>query len=538
MDMGKWRRSGPVLLLVALALSGCGGASSTGDSPATEGEPPRAGILDVSVPTGDAGDPVVTAYELVSSTRVSRTVFDYTYRMHLEAGANGFPAGAVLTASSSASSTVVRDGAVATGVLAAFGLTVPADTFTIRQDRTVAFSATSLTWSIGSTPQPVGSGLKTMVSGGAERSYYLDLPSDYEPGSEPRPLIIAYHGTGGSHQAWLDYYKLKEQAVGDGAILIYPDARPNGAGVNQWDFADDFQLFEDLLAELPGIVTFDPDRIFVTGHSSGGGFSHELGCRYGTRIRAIAPVAGSLTATSCTGAVAVIQIQGEKDSLVPVAIAQLGRRFWVLYNGFDRSMTVPGIEPPCVKYALTPSDYPVEWCQHQEGDGVTAHAWPTFASRAIWNFFQALTPVPAPDAGPPPNGGNAKALAGTDTTLSFSLRYPTGMPTPVKLAAVLGPAGARQPLSGAPLAFLNLNVAPGAIAGDERSYSIPVTYVGDVEFPGSYTLEIVVYCEGGGFPIPAAGIDHLALADVELVDRTTPLVIPGVLELEPSRNSF
>ncbi len=381
-------------------------------------------------------------------------------------------------------------------------------------------------------------GLKAMISAGESRSYYLDLPSGYDADAPPMPLIIAYHGTGGSYSAWLDYYRLRDE-VDDGAILIYPDARPNAAGVKQWDFADDFQMFEDLLDQLPGDITFDADRILVTGHSSGGGFSHELGCRYGDRIRAIAPVAGSLTATSCVGAVAVIQIQGETDSLVPTSIAMLGRRFWVLYNGFDRSMSVPGIESPCVDYALVPADFPVQWCLHQEGDGASAHAWPSFANHAIWAFFQGLSAVPVPHAEAPPNGGNDKPLAGTDTTLTVTLRYPPDMPAaPYKLAAVLGEFGSRQPLTGAPLVFLNLNIAPGAIAGDERIYNIPVTYTGgDVALPGSYTLEIVAYCEGGGFPIPAAGIDHVALVDVDLTDKLTPIVIPGVLDLEVVRDT-
>ncbi|MEO8445080.1 MAG: hypothetical protein ABI567_08765 [Gammaproteobacteria bacterium] len=538
MDMPGRLSRWPALLLLALVLAACGGGSSPGSAPAPQGDPPQAGTLAVSVPTGRSGDPVITGYELVWSQRVSRTVFDYAYRVHLQVGSTQYPPGTALIAASSSATTVLQKGNVITGILRAGDVATPADLFIIRQDRTAPFSASSLTWNIG-VPNPAESGLRGMQSNSKQRSYYLDLPSDYDPYADPRPLIIAYHGTGGSYQAWLDNYRLKEQAVGDGAILVYPNALPNGAGVNQWDFTDDFRMFEDLFEQLPTVVTYDPDRVFITGHSSGGGFAHELGCRYGSRIRAIAPVAGSLTATSCTGAVAVIQIQGEKDSLVPLAIAQLGRRFWVLYNGFNTSMNVPGIEVPCVNYALTLSDYPVQWCQHQEGDGVTAHAWPTFASRVIWEFFQGLTSVPVPHADPPPNGGNDKPLAGTDTTLTVRLRYPTGMPTPVKLAVVLGPAGTRQPLSGAPLAFLNLNVAPGAVAGDERSYSIPVTYRGgDVAFPGSYTLEIVVYCEGGGFPIPAAGIDHVALADVELVDRTTPIVIPGVLELEPSQSAF
>lgn len=383
------------------------------------------------------------------------------------------------------------------------------------------------------------SGLRQLQSGGAERSYYLDLPADYDPDADPRPLIIAYHGTGGSHEAWLDTYRLKADAVGDGAILVYPDARPNAAGVRQWDFEDDFQMFEDLLEQLPDIVTYDPDRILVTGHSSGGGFSHEIGCRYGDRIRAIAPVAGSLTATTCTGSVAVLQIQGNKDSVVPVGIAELGHNFWVLYNGFDLPLSSPGVQAPCIDHSLGASPYAMQWCLHEEGDGPTAHDWPGFASDAIWAFFQAL-PDAAPRAAPPEGGGNDRVLADADTTLSFTLRYPVDIGPPVSAAAVIVPFGTRQPVTGAPVAFLNLNFAPAAVGGDERSYQIPVQFLnlgGAVTFPGDYTIEFVVYVDGGGFPIPAAGVDHVALVDVSLTGETDPIVIPGVLDLEVVRTT-
>jgi predicted esterase len=381
-------------------------------------------------------------------------------------------------------------------------------------------------------------GLRTLSSGGLQRTWYLDLPSDYDPAAAPRPLIIAYHGTGGSHQAWLDYSPLRE-VVGDGAILVYPDALPNAANINQWDFSTDFRMFEDLLAQLPALVNFDASRIFITGHSSGGGFAHELGCKYGDRIRAIAPVAGSLTATTCVGAVAGLQIHGEFDPLVPVGVAQLGHRFWTLYNGFNLGTRNPGIAPECVDHAAGPSDYPVQWCLHQEGQGAgnTAHDWPVFASAAIWDFFRGL-PDRAPQAEPPPGGGNARALGNADTTLSFTLRYPSGIPNPMQGVAVLYPAGTRQPIGEAPLAFLNLSFAPGAVAGDERSYQIPVKYLGFDGFPGRYALDIAIYVEGGSFPIPAAGVDQTVLADVDLVDAGTPIVVPGVLTLEPVRTTF
>lgn len=410
----------------------------------------------------------------------------------------------------------------------------PTDTFsyTIRDG---GGDSNAATVALTVTPFPVATtGLKTMVSGGDDRLYYLDLPDDYEPHGPLKPLIIGYHGTGGSYQRWLDYYRLNE-VVGDGAILIYPDARPNIAGTKQWNFADDFQMFEDLLDTLPSEVRFDANRIFITGQSSGGGFTHELGCRYGDRIRAIAPAAGSLTTSTCVGSVAVLQIQGAKDSYVPVSIGELAHRYWVLYNGFETATSSPGVLPVCIDHSLGASPYPVQWCLHQEGDGPTAHAWPTFANEAIWSFFQGLTALP-PRTDAPAGGGNERAAGTSDTTMTFTLRFPAGMAAPTQGAATLYPGGTQPPVTGAPIAFLNLGFPPGASPGDERSYEIPIRYQdfgGAVTFPGTYTLNVVIYVEGGSFPIPAAGVDHTLFVDVDLVDRNTPVVVPGVLTLEP-----
>jgi len=384
--------------------------------------------------------------------------------------------------------------------------------------------------------EPLESGLKTLTVDGEERVYYLDLPADYDPDGPAKPLILGYHGTGGSWESWFDLYRLRE-TVGDGAILVYPDARPNGAGTKQWDFADDFRMFEELMAQLPTDLVFDSERIFVTGHSSGGGIANEIGCRFGNRIRGIAPVAGGLTSFGCVGAIAVLQIQGAKDSLVPQVIGQQAQRFWVLYNGFDIPGATPGVVAECVdRTGGAVTDFPVQWCLHQEGDGVSAHAWPSFANTAIWDFFQSLDPV-TPREEPPPGGGTERALAGTDTTLAFTLQFPANLNTPLFGAAVLYPPGTGQPAPGAPLVFLNLNFAAAAVAGDTRSYNIPVTLDG-ATLPGDYSLQVVIYVEGGGFPIPVTGVDHLAITEVSIPDATTPIVVPGVLPLVPVDTGF
>jgi uncharacterized protein (UPF0303 family) len=75
------------------------------------------------------------------------------------------------------------------------------------------------------------------------------------------------------------------------------------------------------------------------------------------------------------------------------------------------------------------------------------------------------------------------------------------------------------------------------VPGDTQSYNVPIRLAG-VTTPGDYTLEVVIYVEGGGFPIPVTGVDQVAIVEVSLPDTTTPIVLPGVLPLVPVDTGF
>jgi len=101
-----------------------------------------AGLL---VPPGVRAEPTVVGYELVSSVRVSRTLFDFTYRVQIEGDVHSLR-NAELVVTSNRSATQVFDGTIAVGDLDAGRFVRPSDTFTIRQDRTVAFDRNALSF--------------------------------------------------------------------------------------------------------------------------------------------------------------------------------------------------------------------------------------------------------------------------------------------------------------------------------------------------------------------------------------------------------
>lgn len=390
---------------------------------------------------------------------------------------------------------------------------------------------------IGAPPQ---SGVHELVSQGMNRSYYIDIPGDYSVAAEPKPILFMFHGTGGTYRNFLpggiytDEGADLRQKVGNDAIIVIPNALPGEDGVNQWNYSYDFNFFQDLLAELKGTLVFDNRRIFATGHSSGAGFVNELGCRYGDILRGIAPSSGALTSTSCTGGVAVMQIQSRNDTVVSPGIVESTHNFWVLYNGFDMDSYRPGTTDPCVDYSNGTSAYPVQWCYTDE-TGRGGHQWWGKAD-SIWDFFATL-PLVEPTADPPPGGGNDRVQAEAGTTLTFTVAYPGTIGPVWRLAAVLYPAGSQPPVFVSPMWFLNIDIDPGAATpGTQQTYTVPVKIFSpsaEMPLPGTYAVAIGAYVTGGGFPTPVSGVDHMAFKDVRIVDQTTPIVIDGAFNLTP-----
>jgi len=377
---------------------------------------------------------------------------------------------------------------------------------------------------------PITTGLYNIESEGRTREFYVKVPTDYANSPEPKPLLFAYHGTGGSYELWLDgSYDLADE-VGDGAIMVFLQATQDHNEINQWDYAFDLQYFEDVLNRLRRGIEFDAKRIFVTGHSSGGGMAHDLGCNYGDIVRAIAPHAAILKSFVCTGSVAVLQTHGSNDTLVNPGTGEAGHQFWVAYNGFDYDTTITGVHPTCIDHSLGASPYPVQWCLHAEGSGEAAHDWPSFASAATWEFFSGL-PTAEPTTEPPAGGGNSAIQY--DTMVMFTLEFPPGIGQITQGAISIYPAGTQQPLGGGPISIINQSFDPGEVGpGSVKNYELPIKYVNET-FPGTYAFSVIIYVADGGNPIPFPGKDHIVLRDIYVNDRNTPIAISTPLVMEP-----
>jgi polyhydroxybutyrate depolymerase len=158
------------------------------------------------------------------------------------------------------------------------------------------------------------------------RSYRLYLPSSLN--SDPVPLVLAFHGSLGSGEKFAAQTNLTEQAESDGFIAVFPDSA-TAAGLRLWndgrlpeDTIDDVAFVRTLVAHLLNRHPIDPDRIFVTGASSGGLFSLRLACDAADIIAATAPVIASMPADfvpRCKPArpMPMLMINSDEDPFVP-----------------------------------------------------------------------------------------------------------------------------------------------------------------------------------------------------------------------------
>ncbi len=372
-------------------------------------------------------------------------------------------------------------------------------------------------------------GERTVISNGVERVYYLELPDNYDS-SVSYPLVFALHGTGGDYRRWTEEGRyILPDSMKEESILVYPNALEKAEGeVTQWDFERDAIFFDDLYKELEANLCFDIRKVFATGHSDGGGFTSYLGCQRGNVLRAIAPSSGGLLGhDNCIGQVAVIQIHGSSDTIVPPSLIKPGLDYWIAINSCNKEESLEGVDPLCVEYEGCDPDYPVQYCEHSGG-----HEWADFAGDAIWNFFEGLPPaVPSDETG----SGDIDDIGKAE--ISFKIQYPSDFAgTPEKLALALYPHDVELPLSVAPSFILNSDVPLGEIVkGEVTEYNNVEINLSDVDY-GDYMLTVTVYVEGGNYPIPTNGKDYQGLQIITVESST--IIVEAPLEIEPIEMGF
>jgi predicted peptidase len=175
--------------------------------------------------------------------------------------------------------------------------------------------------------------------------YALFVHSKYAK-DQKTPLMVALHGLGGNPQQIMRSKGLTDLAEKHGYIVVAPMGYNSGGwygakipgglgkGKGKGDTpANLSELSEKDVMNVLEIVrkefTIDEKRVYLMGHSMGGGGTWYLGLKYPEMWAGLAPIAPAIFTEpkdlDKIKKIPVIVVQGDKDNLVPAA----GTRKWV-----------------------------------------------------------------------------------------------------------------------------------------------------------------------------------------------------------------
>lgn len=279
-----------------------------------------------------------------------------------------------------------------------------------------------------------------LVHDGRQRRYLVHEPEGKVP-ERGWPVVLAFHGGGGSAPQFLSQVGLEALAERERFLLVAPDGTGQARNIlHTWNVffgfghaerheVDDLGFVDTVLDDLESRFRIDPRRLFATGISNGAILCHWLAAQPGNRLAAIAPVVGALGGRHPgerdwkrpprpATPVSVLAIQGRRDDHVPIEgglqrksvgvpremlSAEQTIRFWVRANECSspaRSWYDARLETRFTLYSEGRAGTEVELAVIEN----QGHAWPgapkvrwrgdagspTFdANRVIWSFFEA-----------------------------------------------------------------------------------------------------------------------------------------------------
>ena len=206
--------------------------------------------------------------------------------------------------------------------------------------------------------------------------YRIFIPSNYDK-AKKYPLAVLLHGAGADENSFAVGYqkvflKLAEQR---GYILAAVNGRGFVSGYAKANGGEQDVL--DVTALMQKNYSIDPLRVYLGGHSMGGGGTWTVGLAYRDRYAALAPMAG-------TG------ISGNLEA----ALSAPGRRVPVFIScgGKDALDTISLCEPVVAKAKAL--NYPVRYTDYEKADHLQV---PIVAAPDVFDWFEAhVLPVADP----------------------------------------------------------------------------------------------------------------------------------------------
>ena len=217
----------------------------------------------------------------------------------------------------------------------------------------------------------------------AARPYQIDIPAQL--GNGPAPLILLLHGYGASGDLQDIYFGFMQLADDRRVLVAHPDGLIDSHMSRFWNAddaccdldgngVDDVAYLNAVVDDVEAHFNVDPKQVYIVGHSNGAFMAHRLACDSTPRFAGIVALAGDVwkDASKCkpTGAIAVLQVHGDADTVVPYAgnatmpSATQSVATWATKNGchgtlaptgqtFDLVAALPGAETAVSAYSCT-----------------------------------------------------------------------------------------------------------------------------------------------------------------------------------------
>ncbi|MEZ4440970.1 MAG: alpha/beta hydrolase-fold protein [Polyangiaceae bacterium] len=134
---------------------------------------------------------------------------------------------------------------------------------------------------------------------GFSYDYYVYVPPTYDDCNGEFPLVLAFHGAGGTAAAFSaksHQQMLRTHADTVGAVILWVDS---GTPLHQWNAGfccnnrDHVAMVDELVAYTQSRLRIDPDRIHAVGFSNGGMFAQHLAASLPNVFASVASVAGA-----------------------------------------------------------------------------------------------------------------------------------------------------------------------------------------------------------------------------------------------------
>jgi polyhydroxybutyrate depolymerase len=140
---------------------------------------------------------------------------------------------------------------------------------------------------------------------GRQRSYLVHVPPRAAAG-KPLPVVLSFHGGGGSAAGHQRFSRTDAVADREGFLAVYPDGTGRFedrlltwnagtcCGRSVVEQVDDVGFALAVLDHLAARAAVDPARVYATGMSNGSMMAYRLAAEAADRIAAVAGVAGSM----------------------------------------------------------------------------------------------------------------------------------------------------------------------------------------------------------------------------------------------------